>query len=76
MLRAWLKRNPPGKAARNERRKAAAATFNALSVAFAVTTVLQPILNGRINLLMALAAMIGVIVFQTLIHHILDSIED
>jgi hypothetical protein len=76
VLRAWLKRNQPGKAARNERRKAAATTLNALSVAFAVTTVLQPILNGRINLPMALAAMIGVIVFQALIHHILSSIED
>lgn len=75
-MRAWLKRNPPGKAARNERRKAAAATFNALSVAFAVTTVLQPILNGRINLLSALAALIAVIALQSLIHHVLGSIED
>jgi hypothetical protein len=76
VLRAWLKRGPPGKAARNERRKAGAATFNALSVAFAVTAIVQPLLNGRSNLLLAVAAMIGVIVFQTLIHHILGGIED
>ncbi len=76
MLRAWPKRNPPGKAARNERRKAGATTFNALSVAFAVTTVLQPILNGRINPLQAVAALIAVIVFQGLIHHVLGRIED
>lgn len=76
MRRAWLKRGPPGKAARNERRKAAAATFNALSVAFAVTAILQPVLNGRSDPLLALAAGIGAFVFQCLIHHILDGIED
>lgn len=75
MLRAWLKRNPPGKAARNERRKAAT-TFNALSVAFAITVVLQPILNGRSDPLLTLAAALAVFVFQVLIHYILDGIED
>ena len=76
MLRAWLKRNPPGKAARNERRKAAAATFNALSVAFAITVILQPILNDRSDPLLALAAALAVFVFQVLIYYILDGIED
>ena len=76
MLRAWLKRRPPGKGARNERRKAAAATFNALSVAFAVTVVLQPILNGRSDPVLTLAAALAVFVFQVLIHYILDGIED
>lgn len=76
MLRAWLKRAPPGNAARNERRKAGAATFNAFSVAFAVSAVLQPVLNGRVNLLMVLTALIGLVVFQGLIHYILGDIED
>lgn len=69
-------RRPTTKAARNERRKAAATTCNALSVAFFVSAFLQPLVSGRpstAGMTIALFALVG---FQGALHYILTGVED
>jgi len=64
------------KAARNERRKAIATTCNAVSVALFVTAGLQPLMAGRYNLFSAIAAAVGFVAFQGVLHYILRQVED
>jgi hypothetical protein len=65
-----------GKAARNERRKAAATTCNALAVALFVSAFLQPLISGRASALGMAAALVGFVVFQAFLHYILIKVED
>ena len=68
---------PQSKAARNERRKALAATFNAISVAVLAAAFLQPISTGRLPQLTTIAiAFVAFIVFQAGLHYILLRLED
>lgn len=68
---------PQSKAARNERRKAMAATLNALSVALLVATLFQPISTGRLpSPALLAAAVLGFVVFQAALHYILGRLED
>lgn len=67
---------PISKAARNERRKAVAATCNAVSVALFVTAGLQPLMAGRYNMSSAIAAAVGFVAFQGILHYILRQVED
>ncbi|PIB90841.1 hypothetical protein CSW62_04220 [Caulobacter sp. FWC2] len=64
------------KAARNERRKAFAATCNALSVALFISAGLQPLMAGRFNLLGALVISAVVVALQIVLHYILRQVED
>jgi uncharacterized membrane protein len=65
------------KAARNERRKAAAATFNTAGVALLAAALFQPISTGRLpNLALLAAAFMGFVVFQWAVHYILGRPED
>ncbi len=65
------------KAARNERRKALAATLNALGVALLAAALFQPISSGRLpNLALLAAAFLGFVVFQWALHYILGRLED
>ena len=67
---------PAGKAARNEARKAIAATANALAITLFVTTWLQPILSGRpVGLAGPIAAVVFV-VLQGAAHYVLRKVED
>ena len=65
-----------GKAARNERRKAAATTCNAMSVALVVSIMVQPLTAGRINATSTVAALTAFVVFQGLLHYLLGLVED
>ncbi|MGD9966349.1 MAG: hypothetical protein AB7T59_07500 [Hyphomonadaceae bacterium] len=68
---------PETKAARNERRKALAATLNALSVAAIVAALFQPFAaGGNPSLELTLTAMAFFVVFQNLLHYVLRRIED
>ncbi|MEQ1618352.1 MAG: hypothetical protein ABL883_08410 [Terricaulis sp.] len=68
---------PQSKAARNERRKALAATLNGISVATLVAAFLQPIATGRPPDAAAMAAAFAAfIVFQAALHYILKKLED
>lgn len=70
-------RKPRSKAARNERRKALAATFNAIGVAFLVAAVLQPVALGRALGAETFAiALIAFIAFQFALHYVLERLED
>jgi hypothetical protein len=70
-------RKQQSKAARNERRKALATTFNAISVAILVAAFLQPIALGRAPVATPMgAALIVFIVFQAALHYVLGRIED
>jgi hypothetical protein len=68
---------PETKSARNERRKALAATFNALSVAIIVAALFQPFATGgNPSLGLIIVAMTVFIVLQNALHYILRRIED
>ena len=69
---------PPsvGKAARNERRKAFATTFNAVAVSIFVYAILQPIMSGHLNLASVSSALVAFIVLQGVLHYILKQVED
>jgi hypothetical protein len=70
-------RKPQSKNARNERRKALAATFNAISVAVLVSAFLQPIASNRApDIGTVTAAFIAFVVFQAALHYILTRLED
>ncbi len=70
-------RRPIGKAARNERRKALAATLNALSVAPIITAVIQPVAaHGRIEPNVIGLASIFFVAAQLGLHYILGRLED
>ena len=70
-------RRRQSKAARNERRKAAAATLNALSVASLATALFQPVATGRMPQLSLLLVAFGFfIVMQWAAHYILNRMED
>ena len=65
------------KTARNERRKAIAATLNTLSVALLVAALFQPISTGRLpNPALLAAAFMGFVVFQWALHYVLGRLED
>ena len=66
----------PGKAYRNERRKALATTLNAMSVAVAISGVLQPLSSGRFDFARMILATAGFVVLQTLLHYALTRVED
>jgi hypothetical protein len=66
----------PGKAARNEQRKALAATCNAASVVFVGTALVQPLVTGRSNALLILGALVSFIALQGALHYVLYRVED
>ena len=66
----------PGKAARNETRKAVATTGNALSIAMLVTANLQPVLSGRPVGLGGVVAVVAFVALQGLAHYVLRKVED
>lgn len=65
-----------GKANRNERRKAAATTLNAASVAVGVSVILQPLTSGHLDIARAVLAAGVFIVLQILLHYVLARVED
>jgi hypothetical protein len=67
---------PISKAARNERRKAAATTCNTVSVALFVSAGLQPLLAGRFSLAGVIPAVAAVVALQVVLHYILRQVED
>jgi len=67
---------PPGKAARNEQRKALAATCNAASVAFVGSAFLQPLVAGHANALLMVGALVSFVALQGALHYILYRVED
>jgi hypothetical protein len=67
---------PETKTARNERRKAAATTLNALSVAALVGSTLQPFLGGRVDAVDILLGAAIFIAMQGGLHAILRGLED
>ncbi len=76
-LRLPRPRRLVGKAARNERRKALAATLNALSVAPIATAVLQPATTGKaVEILGAIVAALVFVATQAALRYILGTIED
>ena len=81
-MSAKAKLRPPArprqsKAARNERRKALAATLNAISVATLGAAFLQPIATGRAPEAATMAtAFMAFIAFQAALHYILSKLED
>jgi hypothetical protein len=66
----------PGKANRNERRKALATTLNAVSVALLISGVLQPLSSERFDLARMILATAGFVVLQALLHYALTRVED
>ncbi len=66
----------PGKAARNEQRKALAATCNATAVAFLGSALLQPLVSGRANPLLVVGALVSFIALQGALHYVLYRVED
>ncbi len=68
--------NPISKAARNERRKAAATTCNALAVAFFVSAFFQPLISGHGNPMTMISAFATFVVLQAALHYILRQVED
>jgi hypothetical protein len=67
---------PIGKAARNETRKAIAATANALSITLLVTIWLQPMLSGRPAGLAGPLAALVFVALQGAAHYVLRKVED
>ncbi len=67
---------PPGKAARNEQRKALAATCNAGSIAFLGSALLQPLASGHSNPWLMLGGLVGFIALQGGVHYVLNGVED
>lgn len=71
------KGRPASKTARNERRKALATTFNALSVAPIVTAVLQPALTKHaLETSVVLITAVFFLTMQAILHYILGRLED
>jgi hypothetical protein len=66
----------PGKAARNETRKAVATTGNALSITMLFTAGLQPMLSGRPFGLGGLIGVTAFVALQGLAHYVLRKVED
>ena len=66
----------PGKAARNEARKAIAATCNALSIALLITAGLQPLIAGRVIGAAELSILATFIALQGAAHYGLRKVED
>lgn len=66
----------PGKAARNEQRKALAATCNAGSIAFVGSAFLQPLVAGHSNALLLVGALVSFIALQGALHYVLYRVED
>lgn len=66
----------PGKASRNERRKAVATVLNALAVAIFISAFLQPLLSGGFKLSRTVWGVGGFLVFQGALHYILKGVED
>jgi hypothetical protein len=66
----------PGKAARNEARKAMAATCNALSIALLITAGLQPLIAGRDIGAADLSILATFIALQGAAHYVLRKVED
>lgn len=66
----------PGKAARNEQRKALAATCNTIAVAFVVSAFLQPLVFGHSNPALAVGAFVGFVALQGFVHYVLYKVED
>ena len=64
---------PPGKAARNEQRKALAATCNTGSIAFLGSALLA---SGQSNPWLMLGGLVGFIALQGGVHYILNGVED
>lgn len=65
------------KAARNERRKAFAATLNAIGVAALVAALFQPMATGRTpSLPLSIGALLAFVVFQVALHYVLRRLED
>lgn len=70
-------RKPQSKAARNERRKAIAATLNALGVALLAAAFFQPIATGRApKISLSLVAILVFIALQAIAHYMLSRLED
>jgi hypothetical protein len=67
---------PPGKAARNEQRKALAATCNAAAVALLASALLHPLVSGYSNSWVVMGALVGFIALQGALHYILYRVED
>ncbi|ENZ80715.1 MULTISPECIES: hypothetical protein [Caulobacter] len=67
---------PPGKAARNEQRKALASTCNASSVAFLGGAFLQPLVAGHANPWLFYGAMVSFLALQGALHYVLYRVED
>ena len=69
----------PGKAARNERRKLRATTFNAMGLAFGAVGVIQPVIVGEFTLevtaKVVISAAIAYILHQYALH-LLAALED
>jgi hypothetical protein len=66
----------PGKAARNEQRKALAATCNTTSIAFVGSAFLQPMVAGHANALLMVGALTSFVALQGALHYILYRVED
>jgi len=69
-------RRTPGKAARNERRKAVATLLNALSAAAVITAGLQPLVAESFSWLKFAAAIAAFVVCQLVLYYILGGLED
>lgn len=67
---------PPGKAARNEQRKAIAATCNASAVAFLASAFLQPLVSGHSNSALAVGGVTAFLALQGVVHYVLYKVED
>lgn len=70
------KRRRPGKAARNERRKAFATFLNALSVALIVAGAVQPVLAHRLDPPVSALVAILAVAAQAALHYVLGRLED
>lgn len=66
----------PGKAARNEQRKALAATCNAATIAFVGTVLIQPLVTGHSNALLFVGALVSFVALQGALHYVLYRVED
>ncbi|USQ94935.1 hypothetical protein [Caulobacter sp. RL271] len=64
------------KAARNEQRKALAATCDTASIAFVGSAFLQPLVAGHANALLVVGALASFVALQGALHYILYRVED
>lgn len=65
-----------GKTNRNERRKAIAATLNALSVALVISAVFQPLTAGSLDIARVVLVTGLFLVLQVVLHYVLARVED